>query len=47
VVPSRLVELGFEVFPREKQQPEALSAQMRADADKWWPLIKEFGIRVE
>jgi tripartite-type tricarboxylate transporter receptor subunit TctC len=42
---SRLLELGFEVFPRDKQNPEAFAAMMRADVDKWWPIIKESGIR--
>jgi tripartite-type tricarboxylate transporter receptor subunit TctC len=44
---SRLAELGFEVFPREQQTPEALGALVKADSDKWWPLIKEFGIKAE
>jgi tripartite-type tricarboxylate transporter receptor subunit TctC len=46
-VQSRLVELGFEVFPRERQTPEALGALVKADAEKWWPIIKEFGIKAE
>jgi hypothetical protein len=33
--------------PRERQTPEALGALQRADAEKWWPLIKEFGIKAE
>jgi tripartite-type tricarboxylate transporter receptor subunit TctC len=44
-VRSRLVNLGFEVFPRERQTPEALGALVKADAEKWWPIIKEFGIK--
>jgi tripartite-type tricarboxylate transporter receptor subunit TctC len=44
-VRSRLVDLGREVFPRERQTPEALRAMQKADAEKWWPLIKEFGIK--
>jgi len=44
---SRLSELGFEVFPREEQTPEALGALVKTDAEKWWPLIKEFGIKAE
>jgi len=32
-----LTELGFEIFPRERQTPEALGALQRADAAKWWP----------
>jgi hypothetical protein len=35
------------MFPRERQTPEALGALMKADAEKWWPLIKEFGLKAE
>ena len=44
---SRLAELGFEIFPREQQTPQALGALVKADSAKWWPLIKEFGIKAE
>jgi len=47
IVRSRLADLGFEFFPREKETPEALAAMQQADAGKWWPLIKEFGIKAE
>ena len=47
VVRSRLVDLGLEIFPRERQTPEALAARVKADAEKWWPLIREFGIKAE
>jgi tripartite-type tricarboxylate transporter receptor subunit TctC len=40
-VGSRLADLGYEVYPREHQTPEALGAMRRADADRWWPIIKE------
>jgi tripartite-type tricarboxylate transporter receptor subunit TctC len=46
-VGSRLADLGMEVFPREKQTPEALGAMVKADAEKWWPIIKELGIKAE
>ena len=46
-VRSRLVDIGLEVFPRERQTPEALGALMKADSEKWWPLIKEFGLKAE
>jgi tripartite-type tricarboxylate transporter receptor subunit TctC len=46
-VRSQLAELGFEIFPREQQTPEALSALQKADIEKWWPIIKEFGIKAE
>ncbi len=47
VVRSRLNDLGFAVFPRERQTPEALAALTKAEAEKWWPVIKELGIRAE
>jgi tripartite-type tricarboxylate transporter receptor subunit TctC len=46
-VEARLAELGFEIFPREKQTPEAFRALVKADAERWWPLIKEFGIKAQ
>ena len=47
LVRSRLADLGFEIFPREQQTPAALGAFQKAQIEKWWPLIKEFGIKVE
>ena len=44
---SRLLDLGVEIFQRERQTPEALGALVKADAEKWWPKIKEFGIKAE
>ncbi len=46
-VRSRLADLGMEVFPRERQTPETLGALVKADAEKWWPIIKELGIKAE
>ena len=46
-VRSRLADLGYEVYPRERQTPEALGALRKADADRWWPIIKELGIKPE
>ena len=46
-VPARLADLGLEIFPREQQTPEALGALVKADAEKWWPIIKQLGIRAE
>jgi len=44
---SRLAILGVEVTPRDQQTPEALGAFHRAEIGKWWPIIKEAGIRAE
>ena len=46
-VRSRVAELGYEAFPRGEQTPEALAAMQRAVAEKWWPIIKELGIKGE
>jgi tripartite-type tricarboxylate transporter receptor subunit TctC len=46
-VRSRLANFGDDVFPHELQTPEALGALVKADAEKWWPIIKEFGIKAE
>ena len=46
-VRSRLSEVGYEVFPRERQTPEALAALQKADAAKWWPVIRELGLKAE
>jgi tripartite-type tricarboxylate transporter receptor subunit TctC len=44
---SRLLDLGLGMIPPEQQTPDALGALVKAAAEKWWPLIKEFGIKVE
>jgi tripartite-type tricarboxylate transporter receptor subunit TctC len=44
-VQSRLANLGGEIFPRDRQTPEALGALVKAGEEKWWPLIKLFGSR--
>jgi tripartite-type tricarboxylate transporter receptor subunit TctC len=47
-VRSRLIDdFMLNVFPREQQTPEALGALVEAGAEKWWPIIKEFGIKAE
>jgi tripartite-type tricarboxylate transporter receptor subunit TctC len=46
-VQSRLFDLGVEIFPRERQTPEALGAMQKADIEKWWPIIRAAGIKAE
>jgi tripartite-type tricarboxylate transporter receptor subunit TctC len=47
VARSRFTDLGLEMFPREQQTPEALGGMVKAGAEKWWPIIKQLGIRAE
>ena len=46
-VKSQLADLGYDVFPRERQTPEALAALQKADAERWWPIMKELGLRAQ
>jgi tripartite-type tricarboxylate transporter receptor subunit TctC len=46
-VESRLLDFGMEPFPRDQQTPEALHALQKAFAEKWWPIIRELGIKAE
>jgi tripartite-type tricarboxylate transporter receptor subunit TctC len=44
---AKLAELGQDIYPRERQNPEALAAQQRAEIEKWWPIIKDAGIKAQ
>ena len=46
-VRAKLAELGQDIFPRDKQTPEALGAFQKAAIEKWWPIIKDGNIKVE
>jgi tripartite-type tricarboxylate transporter receptor subunit TctC len=46
-VRSRLIDLGFEIFPREQQTAEVLGALVKADAERTWPIIRAAGIKPE
>jgi len=46
-VQQRLTDLGQESWPRDKQTPQALAAQQKAEIEKWWPIIQAANIRAE
>jgi len=46
-VRARLVALGQEIFPRDRQTPEALGALQKAEIAKWWPIIKAANIKAD
>jgi tripartite-type tricarboxylate transporter receptor subunit TctC len=46
-VKQRFDELGIEISSLQQQSPEALRALQKAEADRWWPIIKASNIKVE
>ncbi|MFL6799716.1 MAG: tripartite tricarboxylate transporter substrate-binding protein [Xanthobacteraceae bacterium] len=44
---KKLEELGQDIPSREMQTPEALFAYHKGEIEKWWPVIKKAGIKVE
>ena len=46
-VRAKLAALGQEIFPRQRQNPKALDAHQKAEILKWWPIIRNAGIKVE
>ena len=41
---QRLAGLGMQSPPAEHRSPEAFGSYVKAEADKWWPIIKAAGI---
>jgi tripartite-type tricarboxylate transporter receptor subunit TctC len=46
-VRARFSDLGLDIAAREQQTPEGLAAFHKAEIEKWWPIIKAAGIKVE
>ena len=46
-VRSKLEALGQDIYPRDRQTPDALRAQQKSEIEKWWPIIKAGNIKVE
>jgi tripartite-type tricarboxylate transporter receptor subunit TctC len=46
-VQKRLGDVGVEISPLDRQTPEALRALQKAEAAKWWPIIKAANVKPE
>jgi tripartite-type tricarboxylate transporter receptor subunit TctC len=46
-VKDKLNALGQQIASRDLQSPEAFGAFQKAEADKWWPIIKAANIKVD
>jgi tripartite-type tricarboxylate transporter receptor subunit TctC len=44
---QKLMGLGQEIPPHDQQTPEVLSAYQKAEAEKWWPIIRAANIKGE
>jgi tripartite-type tricarboxylate transporter receptor subunit TctC len=46
-VKARLADLGLDMATPQQQTPEGLAAFHKAEVEKWWPIIRAAGIKVE
>src|ERR1700719_4487282 len=46
-VRDKFAELGIAISSHDQQTPAALRAYQKAEADRWWPIIKAANIKVE
>jgi tripartite-type tricarboxylate transporter receptor subunit TctC len=47
VVQQRFKDAGQTIWPRAQQTPEALAAHHKSEIERWWPIIKAAGIKVQ
>jgi tripartite-type tricarboxylate transporter receptor subunit TctC len=44
---KRLAGVGLELPSAEQRTPEAFAAYVKSETDKWWPIIKDAGIKAK
>jgi tripartite-type tricarboxylate transporter receptor subunit TctC len=44
---KRLEQLGIQITPLVQQSPEALRALQKAEAERWWPIIRAANLKAE
>jgi tripartite-type tricarboxylate transporter receptor subunit TctC len=46
-VQQRFAQQGQDIWPRDRQTPQALGAFYKSETAKWWPIIKAEGLHAE
>ena len=46
-VKKRLDDLGIEISASDRQSPEYLRTFQKSEAERWWPIIKAYGLKAE
>jgi tripartite-type tricarboxylate transporter receptor subunit TctC len=46
-VRAKMVQVGWEIVPREQQTPQALAAHHKSEVERWGKVIRESGVRAE
>src|ERR1700730_3531678 len=46
-VKEHFAELGIQITPLDQQSPEALRAFQKAEAERWWPIIRAANLKAE
>jgi tripartite-type tricarboxylate transporter receptor subunit TctC len=44
-VKQRFKDVGQEMWPAAQQNPAGLAAQQKAEIERWWPIVKDAGIK--
>ena len=44
---ERLADLGIQITPPDQRSPETLRAYQKAEAERWWPVIKAANLKAE
>ncbi len=47
IIQQRLVQIGQDIPPRAQQTPDALAVYQKAEIEKWWPIVRAAGIKIE